>query len=114
MAFLRRRPKSSPEIQPVEIDVLPPPISSLVAREQSRVRGTITRLKTRPTAGLPSLAVQISDDSGTVTAVWTGRRAIGGLKMGGLIEIEGVPAGKSPRFEFLNPAYTLLPGPAMH
>jgi hypothetical protein len=71
-------------------------------------------MKSRPAVGLPSLAVQISDDSGTVTAVWTGRRSIGGIKMGGLIELEGVPLRIDGRLEFLNPAYTLLPGPAEH
>jgi hypothetical protein len=66
-------------------------------------------MKARPAAvGLPSLAVQISDDSGIVTAVWTGRRSLGGVRMGGLIELEGVPLAVDGRLEFLNPAYTLL------
>jgi hypothetical protein len=114
MAFLRRRSKSEVEVVPVETLAPPPPISLAVARQPSRIRGTVTRVKARPAVGLPSLAVQIADDSGTVTAVWTGRRSIGGIKMGGLIELEGVPQGIDGRLEFLNPAYTLLPASSVH
>jgi hypothetical protein len=70
-------------------------------------------MKSRPAVGLPSLAVQINDDTGSVIAVWTGRRSIGGIKMGGVIELEGVPLRVDGRLEFLNPAYTLLP-PTTH
>lgn len=67
-------------------------------------------MKSRPAAvGLPSLAVHVTDDTGTVTAVWTGRRTLGGLKLGGVIELEGVPVSVGGRLEFLNPMYTLLP-----
>jgi hypothetical protein len=109
MAFLRRRSKSAVEVLPVETLPPPPPISAVVPRQHSRVRGTVSRVKARPAVGLPSLAVQITDDTGTVVAVWTGRRSIGGIKMGGLIELEGVPLSTDGRLEFLNPAYTLLP-----
>jgi hypothetical protein len=36
---------------------------------------------------------------------------MGGVKMGGLIELEGVPLGVDGRLEFMNPAYNLLEGP---
>ncbi len=114
MAFLRRRSASAVEVRRVDDLPAPPPISSVEARTACRIRGTVTRMKTRPAVGLPSLAVQITDDTGTVTAVWTGRRSIGGIKMGGLIELEGVPLGIDGRLEFLNPAYTLLPLSTSH
>jgi hypothetical protein len=112
MAFLRRKSKSDVEV--IAVDELPPPtaIATVQARSNCRVRGTVVRMKSRSTAvGLPSLVLHISDDSGTVTALWTGRRSLGGVKMGGLIELEGVPVGVNGRLEFMNPAYTLLPPP---
>ena len=111
MAFLRRKSKSAIEPTVLHVDVVPPLISTVVPRQACRVRGTITRMKSRPAVGLPSLAVQVSDDSGVVTAVWTGRRSIGGIKMGGVIELEGVPSSVEGRLEFMNPAYTLRPAP---
>jgi hypothetical protein len=109
VAFLRRKSKSDAEVRPVDELPAPPSIASVEARTSCRIRGTITRMKSRPAVGLPSLAVQITDDTGSVTAVWTGRRSIGGIKMGGLIELEGVALGVNGKLEFLNPAYTLLP-----
>ena len=63
----------------------------------------------RPTSGQPALAVSISDDTGTVTAVWTGRREIGGVTLGRRIAISGVPVKRGDHLEFTNPDYTLLP-----
>ena len=50
----------------------------------------------RPTAGLAALGGLVADDTGTVTAVWTGRRAIGGISLGRRVAIEGV-AGHARR-----------------
>ncbi len=66
-------------------------------------------MRARPTEGVPSLVVSIADDTGSVTAVWTGRRAIGGITLGRRVRIEGVGARLGDRLEFTNPAYTLLP-----
>jgi hypothetical protein len=48
-------------------------------------------------------------NTGTVTAVWTGRREIGGVTLGRKIAIEGVPVMHGDHLEFTNPHYTLLP-----
>lgn len=66
-------------------------------------------MRARPTEGVPSLAVSIADDTGSAIAVWTGRRAIGGITLGRRLRIEGVGAKVGERLEFTNPAYTLLP-----
>jgi hypothetical protein len=72
------------------------------------VNGKVTRMTARPTTGQPALAVNISDDTGTVTAVWTGRREIGGITLGRRVAITGVPVQRGDRLEFTNPGYTLL------
>lgn len=66
-------------------------------------------MRARPTSGQPSLAVTISDASGTITAVWTGRRAIGGITLGRNLVLEGVAVAVADRLELTNPTYTLLP-----
>jgi len=51
----------------------------------------------------------VSDDTGTVTAVWTGRRSIGGITLGRRIAIKGIAITRGTHLEFTNPSYTLLP-----
>ena len=85
------------------------PIAQAQARQHVRVCGKVTRMTARPTAGQPALAVSISDDTGTVTAVWTGRRQIGGITLGRRVAIDGVPVPHGAYLEFTNPRYTLMP-----
>ena len=80
-----------------------------VPRRRIELCGQVTRMRARPTSGVPALAVTISDESGSVTAVWTGRRSIGGITLGRRLVIEGVGCLVGDRLEFTNPTYTLLP-----
>jgi hypothetical protein len=89
-------------------DVASTPISQAAVRRPVTVCGQVVRIKTRPAAGLPSLVVSIADDSGTATAVWSGRRDIGGVSLGRRIILEGVGAPTAGGPVFMNPAYTLL------
>ena len=84
-------------------------MSEMQARQVVCVTGKVMRMTARPTSGQPALAVIVSDDTGTVTAVWTGRRAIGGITLGRRIAIRGVAVARGGRLEFTNPSYTLLP-----
>ena len=94
-------------------EAVSPPLSTPIGETQPRERvcvcGKVTRMTARPTAGQPALAISISDDTGTVTAVWTGRREIGGITLGRRIAINGVPVMHGDHLEFTNPGYTLLP-----
>ena len=83
----------------------------VVPRQRVSVVGKVIRMTARPTSGQPALAVSISDDTGAVTAVWTGRREIGGVTLGRRIAIDGVPVLHGDHLEFTNPGYTLLPPP---
>jgi len=84
------------------------PISLLPFREGAKVRGQVMTIRQRPARGLPSLVVTIDDGSGRVTAVWSGRRAIGGIGLGRQIVIEGVAVETPDGPMFLNPSYVLL------
>lgn len=108
MSLLRRKHHDVTSVETVD-----PPTSTPIAQTQPRqavcVCGKVTRMTARPTAGQPALAISISDDTGTVTAVWTGRREIGGVTLGRKIAISGVPVLHGDHLEFTNPGYTLLP-----
>lgn len=111
MVLFRRRPAAGPERGPAAPDPTEgtTPIASAVPRTPVRVVGEVTRIRSRPATGLPSLAVTITDPTGSVVAVWTGRRSIGGITLGRRIIVEGVAMRRSDQLEFTNPAYTLLP-----
>ena len=109
MALLRRRAAARVEDSPAASPHEPcTDIADAVPRRPMRIRGQVVRMRARPTSGVPALAVTISDATGSVTAVWTGRRAIGGISLGRRLIIEGVGCRVGERLEFTNPTYTLL------
>lgn len=79
-------------------------------RQQVSLFGEITALRIVPRAGSPSLEATISDGTGSVVAVWTGRRRIGGVVPGRrlLIGGRGAPVGPAGRLLYINPRYELL------
>lgn len=109
MGLFRRRSESvTPHVStPVRADVIA--IADAVPRQRICVIGQVARMRARPATGIPSLAVTISDDTGSMVAVWTGRRAIGGITLGRTVLIEGVARPVGDRLEMTNPLYTLLP-----
>lgn len=107
MALLRRRR----DVEPVSPAATHPDlveIATAMPRRRIVVEGQVIRMRARPTSGQPSLAVTISDASGSATAVWTGRRAIGGITLGRRLRVEGVATRVGSQLEFTNPSYTLL------
>ena len=106
MGLLRRRRAGAPDTTSGDPSIVL--IGAAPARCKVRVCGQVTRMRARPTTGLPALAVSISDDSGTAVAVWTGRRAIVGVALGRRLVIEGVAVRRGDQLEFMNPEYTLL------
>ena len=66
------------------------PLGELPLRVPVRVAGEVTRVVLTPRAGVPNLEVMISDGTGKITAVFTGRRRIAGLEHGRATIFEGV------------------------
>ncbi|WP_116998039.1 OB-fold nucleic acid binding domain-containing protein [Desertimonas flava] len=85
------------------------PLSGVVPRRPIRVGGEISRVVIAPRHGVPTLEVMISDGSGSITAVFTGRRSIGGIEHGRAVILEGVAVPERDRNVIFNPAYTLIP-----
>jgi RecG-like helicase len=84
------------------------PIGEAATRVPIRVGGEVKRLQMAPRAGSPTLEVVVSDGTGEATAVFTGRRHIGGIEHGRGMLLEGVAHRERGRLIVLNPAYTLL------
>ena len=104
MALFRRKKAEKAE----EDAVLGVPMADVPLRTPVTVCGKVTRMRTRPAHGVPALVVTLRDETGFVTAIWTGRRTIGGIALGRTICLEGVCTKASDGATFMNPAFTLI------
>jgi hypothetical protein len=87
------------------------PIVEVRPRASAIIVGEIASLRIVPRAnGSQWLEATVSDGTGTVVAMWTGRRRIAGVHPGQKISIHGrgAPLGPGHRLQILNPEYELL------
>ena len=79
-------------------------------REEVTVAGEISSLRLVPRAGTPSLEATVSDGTGSMVIVWTGRRHIPGVAPGKRLVLtgRGTPHGAAGRLMVFNPRYELL------
>lgn len=86
-------------------------IASLRSREPATVVGEISSVRIVPKPeGSPWLEATISDGTGKLVALWTGRRRIAGIKAGQRLVLTGRPSASGPggRLLIYNPLYELL------
>ena len=85
-------------------------IGDVVPRQPSTVVGEISSVRIVRKAGAPWLEVTISDGTGKLVAMWTGRRKIAGVKPGARLVLTGraSPTGAGGRLLIYNPLYELL------
>ena len=83
-------------------------IADAADRQVAVVGGEVQGVQVVPRAGSPSLEVTVHDGTGRAVAVFTGRRAIGGVTPGRHLLLEGLGRRDRNRLLFVNPAYTLL------
>ncbi len=83
-------------------------IGDLTLRVPVRVAGEVKRVVHAPRNGVPMLEVMIHDGTGTIVAIFTGRRWIPGLDHGRATIFEGVAMRDRDRTVVYNPAYTLV------
>src|SRR5436305_7885753 len=85
-------------------------IADLPPRVEGTVVGEIVSLRIVPRAGSPSLEATITDGTGSVVVVWTGRRKIAGVAPGKRLVVSGRGAATGPKRRLLlfNPSYELL------
>ncbi|MBU6241099.1 MAG: OB-fold nucleic acid binding domain-containing protein [Acidobacteria bacterium] len=107
MRLLRRR--SGTETARADTDdATTTPIGSIVERRQVTITGQVLGIRIRPSDELPTLVVRLGDDTGSVTLVWTGRRAVGGVTLGRRLSVDGTPVRSPDGVCIYNPTYRLL------
>ena len=84
------------------------PLADVTLRRPIRVGGEVSRIVIAPRGGVPTLEVRVTDGTGTITAVFTGRRRIAGLDHGRAVILEGVAVRERDQTLVFNPAYTLV------
>ena len=103
--------KSEKEIDHKLLDGVPgtTPIARLELRKKARVAGRVRSVTVKPWGDTASLQVELTDDHGTLTCVFLGRRQISGLTPGSRIvasgtvaELRGHPGMINPDYEFLS------------
>jgi len=84
------------------------PIGSLHGPAKAIVEGRVTSLAIRPVEQNSVLACEVSDDTGSLTALFYGRRHVPGLDRGSRIRLQGSVGMRSGRPVMINPLYELL------
>ena len=86
------------------------PIGDCEPRKEITIAGEISSMRIVPRAGSPSLEATVSDGSGMLVVVWTGRRRIAGISPGRrlLLSGRGTDQGGRGRMLLMNPTYELL------
>ncbi|HEX8803999.1 MAG TPA: amino acid permease, partial [Acidimicrobiales bacterium] len=89
----------------------PTPISEVRWRDRVCVRGQVRSMRVAPQRDVATLEYVVDDGSGTLLAVFLGRRELAGVECGSRIELVGTVGVHQNRLAILNPAYRLLGGP---
>jgi hypothetical protein len=66
-------------------------------------------VRVQPHGGVSSLECTLTDETGGLTLVFLGRRAIAGVKVGTRLVVEGTVGEDRGRLAMLNPASEILP-----
>src|SRR2546428_4279401 len=85
-------------------------IADVSPRTVARIAGIVEGIRVRPREGVPAIEAVITDGSGSVTAVWLGRRLLPGLQLGRKLILEGRLRGDPPDLPLMKPLYE-FPGP---
>ncbi|HVL33138.1 MAG TPA: OB-fold nucleic acid binding domain-containing protein [Actinomycetota bacterium] len=89
-------------------------IAEVEPRSVARIAGVVEGLRVRPREGVPAIEAVLSDGTGTVTAVWLGRRELPGLALGSRLILEGRLGGTTGRLQVMNPTFEFAPGIDAH
>jgi amino acid transporter len=83
------------------------PIGEVRCRQSVKVHGRIQAVRVEPLGGSPSLECTLADETGSVSMVFFGRRAIEGIVMGATVIAEGMAIDHHGRLAIVNPLYEL-------
>ncbi|MBI4730293.1 MAG: OB-fold nucleic acid binding domain-containing protein [Acidobacteria bacterium] len=81
------------------------PIATAAPRTVARVAGVVETIRVLPREGVPAIEAVVGDGTGSVTAIWLGRRSLPGLTLGTRIVLEGRLGGDPRALQIMNPHY---------
>jgi hypothetical protein len=90
------------------------PIAQAKPRTVATVAGVVEGIRVRPREGVPAIEAVITDGSGSITAVWLGRRMLPGLTLGCRLLLEGRLGGDPQSMQIMNPRYEFAGAPEPH
>jgi RecG-like helicase len=77
-------------------------------RNHVTVAGRVRSLRVAPLHDAPTLELVLVDDTGAISVVFLGRRALAGVSVGTRMVVEGTVGVHKARLAILNPTYHLL------
>jgi hypothetical protein len=83
------------------------PIGEVSWRSDVVVSGRVRTMRILPSAGSPTLELTVYDDTGGITAVFTGRTALPGVTLGSHIELMGRAGIRRGYLALLNPKLSI-------
>jgi hypothetical protein len=86
-------------------------IADLVTRQRSTVAGRVRAFRVQPWGGNLALECTLADETGSIAVVFFGRREIGGVRLGTIMSITGVPGEHHGMRAILNPEYAIISTP---
>jgi amino acid transporter len=86
------------------------PIGDVRWRDLVRVKGSVRSVRVAPQRDVPTFECVVDDGTGTLLAVFLGRRGLAGVTVGSRIEVTGTAGVHQNRLAILNPSYRLLTG----
>jgi DNA/RNA endonuclease YhcR with UshA esterase domain len=96
------------ELQDQVEEVGATPVMACTARRNVCVTGTVKSVTLKSLAGAPSLEAEIYDGTGSVTAIFLGRRRICGIETGKSMVLRGRITEREGQSIIYNPRYELL------
>lgn len=82
-------------------------IGTLPDRRRAQVSGVVRSVTLRPRDGVPAVAAELYDGTGSLEVLWLGRRRIAGIDPGRRLKVEGLVCTAEGRPTMYNPRYEL-------
>jgi len=87
----------------------PIPINAVRWRNRAVLEGRVRSVYVGPVSGSPALEAELYDETGGITLVFLGRRAIPGIEPGAKMRVTGMVGEMEGYLAMSNPSYVLLP-----
>ena len=88
-------------------------IADLTSRQRATVAGRVRAFRVQPWGGNLALECTLADETGSITVVFFGRREIGGVRLGTIMSVTGVPGEHHGMRAILNPEYAIISTPTL-